>query len=163
MRRCISLVALVALLAGMAGTPTAAVAAGKAGIEGGYGGDFDWYLGLRAEGAESELFGGSRAVVTFDWYFPETDKSRYYEFNLNYLFPLSNMTQRVSTNLYLGAGLNIGRRWVADVQDSQNWGFGMNVLGGLEFDLRGRSAFFEGGYNLFSEHAQWHIGVGFLM
>lgn len=165
MKRCIFLVTLLTLVAGLAVTSTPALAqkAGRAGIEGGYGSNLDWYLGLRAEARASQLFGGSRAVVNFDWFFPEQQKARYYEFNLNYLFPLTNVAENGSSHLYFGAGINVGRGWTADVQDSQNWEFGLNALAGFNFNLGTRSCFAEGGYTFITDYDQWRIGVGFLM
>jgi hypothetical protein len=164
LKRLIFLVALMALVAGMATTPDTAKAErlGKFGIEGGFGGSLDWYLGARAELGASKLSKNSRTVVNFDWFFPEGDGNKYYEFDFNYLFPLRTLDESKNSQLYIGAGLNIGRGWNSDVKDSENWGFGMNALGGLKFDLGNREAFVEGGYTFFSDYDQWHVGGGFL-
>ena len=164
MKRCVFLFALLVMVAGMTVTPSTAMAERPAqfGIQGGYGGDLDWYLGARAELGTSRLFKRSRAVIDFNWFFPDAKNHRYYDFNLNYLWPLTNLAENSNSNLYIGGGLNVGRFWVKDSNTSENWEFGLNALAGFNWDLGGRAAFLEGMYTFISDYDQWRIGAGFL-
>ena len=164
MKRFICFVALVAVVAGMAMAPTTAKAGrlGQLGIQGGYSGDADWFLGVRSELGTSKLFKGSTTALDFNWFFPEGD-GNLFDFNLNYHWPLTTLADNAASNLYIGGGFNVGRAWVSDVDDSGNWEFGLNLLGGLHWDMKGKAAFVEGGYTFISDFAQWRIGVGFLL
>jgi len=161
LKRFIFLVALVAMVAGLATVPTTAKAdrVSQFGIQGGYGGDLDWYIGARAELGASKLFKRSRAALDFNYFFPG-GQFNYFDFNLNYLWPLTTLSSNAKSNLYIGGGLNVGRGWVSD--GDSNWQFGLNVVGGFNWDLNGRAAFVEGGYTFISDYDQWRIGVGFL-
>jgi len=156
--RMITILALV-VLAAVAITP--ASASRNLGIQGGYGGDLDWFIGARAELETAKLFKNSRSALDFNWHFPD-GSLKYFEFNLNYLWPLTTLIEDSNSNIYIGAGLNVGRGWIKDIDNSDNWEFGMNVLGGLNYHLGKRAMFLEGGYNLFSNFDHWHIKTGFL-
>jgi len=157
LKRWISIMALVVISAGLS-TPASAKGA-QLGVQGGFGGDLDWYIGARAEFETARIFKNARMVADFDYFFPGGNFN-YYEFDLNYLWPLTTFAENSDSNLYAGAGLNVGRG-KPDGGDS-NWQMGMNVLGGFSYDLSDRSAFVEGGYTFFSDYDQWHVGTGFL-
>jgi hypothetical protein len=152
---------ILALVALAVGAVTPASATRNFGIQGGYGGDLDWFIGARAETETPKLFKNSRAALDFNWYFPP-GSFKYFEFNLNYLWSLAQLIEEHDSNFYVGAGLNVGRGWVENVDNSSNWEFGLNLIGGLNYHLGKKEAFLEGGYNLFSDYDQWHIKAGFL-
>jgi hypothetical protein len=164
LKRFIFLVAIVAMVAGLATVPTTAKAErlGQFGIQGGYSGDYDWFIGARSELGGSKLFERSRVALDFNWFFPG-GKANLFDFDLNYHWPLTTLADNANSDMYIGGGANLGRSWVSDVDDSGNWSFGLNALGGLHWDLQGRAAFLEGGYTFFSDFDQWRITVGFLL
>ena len=155
MKRIVMAMALAVIGAGAA-APASAL---DLGIQGGYGGDLDWYIGARAEFETAFILKNARMVGDFDYFFPGGNFN-YYEFDLNYLWPMTTLAENTDSNLYIGAGLNVGAG-KPDNGDT-NWSIGMNVLGGVSYDLGERSAFLEGGYTFFSDYDQWHIGTGFL-
>jgi hypothetical protein len=152
------------MVASLAMVPTTAQAErlGKLGIQGGYSGDADWFIGARSELGQGKLFKRSTAALDFNWFFPE-GKANLFDFNLNYHWSLATLAENVNSDVYIGGGLNVGRAWVSDVDDSGNWEFGLNVVGGFNWDLSGREAFVEGGYTFISDFDQWRITVGFLL
>ena len=160
MKRFICLLVLV-VLAGSTAAPALA-GARNFGVQGGYSGDLDWYIGARAELETAKLFKNSRSALDFNWFFPGSDKFNYFDFNLNYLWPLKTFVEDSKTNIYIGAGLNVGHGWVSDVDDSSNWAIGMNVVGGFAYGLGKHAMFLEGGYTFFSDYDQWRIGTGFM-
>ena len=155
MKRCISILAFV-VIAAASSVPAAAL---DLGVQGGWGGDLDWYLGARAEFESAFILKNARMVGDFNYFFPGGSFD-YYEFDLNYLWPLTTLAKNSDSNLYVGAGLNVGAGSF-DNQDT-NWTVGMNVLGGFSYAMGNRAAFLEGGYTFFSDYDQWHIGTGFL-
>ena len=159
MKRLTCLLVLVVLVCGA----TAPALAGRRnfGIQGGYSGDLDWFIGARAELETAKLFKNSRSALDFNWFFPGGDRN-YFDFNLNYLWPLKTLVEDTQSNIYIGAGLNVGRSWHSDRDDSSNWGAGMNALGGFAYGLGKRTMFLEGGYTFFSDVDQWRITTGFL-
>jgi hypothetical protein len=158
MKRLICLLVLVVLA-----SSTAAHALGgrNLGIQGGYGGDTDWFIGVRAELETAKLFKNSRSALDFNYFFPGGD-SNYIDGNLNYLWPVKVITEDTKSNIYIGAGLNVAYGWKSDHDDSGNWAAGMNALGGFAYDLGKHSMFLEGGYTFFSDYDQWRVGTGFL-
>lgn len=162
MKRFVFLVALVAVVAGMATVPTTAKAErlGNFGIQGGWADDTDWFLGLRSELGASKLFPNSRAALDFNWFFPDGDFN-YFDFNLNYLWPLTTLAENSNSNVYIGGGLNFGYGWVSD-SDVDNFEFGLNAVAGFNFDMGSRAAFLEGSYTFISDFDQFRVGIGFL-
>lgn len=160
MKRFLLSLVLVATIAGLTLNPTPAKAdkIGNFGAQFGYGGDLDWFIGARAELFMAQIFERSRAVADFNWYFPDGDFN-YFEFDLNYLWPLTTLAEDSNSNIYLGGGLNLGRGWV---DDFDNWEFGLNVLGGLNWDLSGRAAFVEGGFRFITDYDDFFIETGIL-
>jgi hypothetical protein len=176
----IFLLVLGAMVVGMAANPSpvAAKRVAQFGIQGGWGSDnLEWFLGGRAELGASKIFKNSRAVFDFNWHWPE-GSFKYYEFDLNYLWPLTALTKGGDSNdlnylwpltaltkggdsnLYIGGGFNVGRGWVEGFD--ANWEFGLNALAGFNWDLGGRAAFVEGGYKFITDFDHWFIGAGFL-
>jgi hypothetical protein len=155
------LISILALVVIVAGAVTPASAGRSFGIQGGYGFDLDWFIGARAELETAKLFKNSRSAVDFNWYFPG-GSFNYFDFNVNYLWPLMTVIEGSNSNIYIGAGLNVGRGWIDNIDNSSNWEFGLNLLGGFNYHLGEKELFFEGGYNLFSDFDQWHIKTGFL-
>jgi hypothetical protein len=159
MTRLICLLVLVILA-----ISTAAHAFGdrRLGIQSGWGDEFSWFIGLRAELEIAKLFENSRSALDFNYFFPGGD-ANYIEGNLNYLFPLKVITgDDRDKNFYWGAGLNVGYGWHSDHDDSDKWTAGMNALAGFNIGLGGHIIFGEGGYTFFSDIVQYHITAGFL-
>ena len=109
------MICILALVVIAAGAVTPAASANRSfGIQGGYSGDLDWFLGARAELETAKLFKNSRSALDFNWYFPG-GSFNYFEFNLNYLWPLMTVIEDSNSNIYVGAGLNVGRGWVSTI------------------------------------------------
>jgi hypothetical protein len=157
MRRLISILVFVVIAGGSVTSATAQI-----GIQGGYGGDTDWFIGARAELGTSAIFKNSRTSLDFNWFFPEGESTRYFDFNLNYHWPLAAVGEGSKPNLFFVLGLNVGRGWIKNLGDSDNWEAGMNLLGSLAYGIGTHAAFLEGGYTFFSDYDQWRIYTGFL-
>jgi len=164
-----SILVLVTLIAGMAGNPSPAAAEriGQVGIQGGYGSaNLDWFFGARAELGTSRIFNNSRVAFDFNWFWaPPGDypqgKFKYYEFDLNYLWPFMALTNDSNSNLYIGSGLNVGRGWYEGSE--ANWEFGLNALAGFSWDWEGQALLVEGGYKFITDFEHWFIAAGFLL
>jgi opacity protein-like surface antigen len=105
-------------------------------------GNGDFGLGARAE------FGGDFALVlSFDYYFPESDIGSvdFYEFNGNliYNFPTGGVRP------YFGGGLGIARVSPDFFSDSNNE-TGWNILGGVKFGAGGINPFAEVRYVIYT-------------
>jgi opacity protein-like surface antigen len=107
-------------------------------------GDGDFGLGVRSE------FGGNLALVlSFDYYFPESDIGSvdFYEFNGNliYNFPTEGVRP------YIGGGLGIARVSLdADFFSDSSTETGWNILGGLKFGSGGINPFAEIRYVIYT-------------
>jgi opacity protein-like surface antigen len=107
-------------------------------------GNGDFGLGVRSE------FGGNFALVlSFDYYFPQSDIGSvdFYEFNGNliYNFPTEGVRP------YIGGGLGIARvsldtDFFSDSSNETGW----NILGGLKFGAGGINPFAEVRYVIYS-------------
>lgn len=121
------------------------------GIQGSWGDDTDLGIGARLELGLPNLLtsqgplSNTFLIGSFDWFFPDfcdnIDDCSYYEFNANLAVPITAST----IDPYAGAGLNIARMSVLDASDTE---VGLNLLGGLRFNLGGASAFGEGRFVL---------------
>ena len=108
-------------------------------------GDGDFGLGARGE------FGGNFALVlSFDYYFPESDIGSvdFYEFNGNliYNFPTEGVRP------YIGGGVGIARvsldtDFFSDSSNQTGW----NILGGLKFGSGGVNPFAEVRYVIYTD------------
>jgi hypothetical protein len=160
MKHVICFFVLVMLIGGTADTASAMTR--NLGVQGGYSGDLDWFIGARAEADASRMFINARSSIDFNWFFPDQDSFNYFDFNLNYLWPMSALFKESESKLYVGLGLNVGRGWVSDVDDSDDWTIGMNLLGNFAYALGKHAMFVEGGYTFFSDYDQWRILTGFM-
>lgn len=106
-----------------------------------WGDNYDLGIGLRGEfsllnrmstdGPVSRAF----AIGSLDYFFPDAPEGvdlNYLEFNANLAFPVTESP----LDPYVGGGLNWGRASLDDVSSSD---FGLNVLGGVRFNLGGLS------------------------
>ena len=157
-KRFICLLVLLVLAGSVAGPAQS----GNLGLQGGYSGDLDWYIGVRTELETAMIFKNSRSTLDFNWFFPDGDNFKYFDFNLNYLWPVKTLIEDTKTNLYVGLGLNVGRGWIENIDDSDNWEIGMNTLAGFAYGLGRHVMFLEFGYTFFSDYDQWRLGTGFL-
>ena len=148
----IRLICLLVLV--MLAISTAAHALGdrRLGIQAGWGDEFSWFIGLRAELETAKLFKNSRSALDFNYFFPGGD-ANYIEGNLNYLFPLKAITEDANDkNIYVGAGLNVGYGWHSNHDDSDKWSVGMNTLAGFTLGLGGHYIFGGGWLHLLQRH-----------
>lgn len=103
--------------------------------------DFDLGIGARAVLGTSEIVENSRAVASFDFYFPDDGGSQvdltFWELNFNGLYDFDLETAPV--DFYAGAGLHfahvsfdidLGALGSNSVSDTE---VGLNVLGGILF------------------------------
>ena len=132
---------------------TAGVAAAERDVAFGgqisYADDFDLGVGARAVIGTNDVVEGTRAVASFDLYFPGDEAGvefSFWEINVNghYMFPL----EEKSFGLYAGAGLHYANVSVdtpsidtgfgviegGSVSDSE---VGLNLLGGVDFQTSG--------------------------
>lgn len=121
------------------------------GVQGSWGDDSDFGIGARlelglpnlltSEGPLSNTF----LIGSFDYFFPDfcdaIDDCSYWEINGNLAVPITSST----IDPYAGAGLNIAHMSVLDQSDTE---VGLNLLGGLRFNLGGLGAFGEGRFVL---------------
>ena len=110
-----------------------------------YADDFDLGIGARAMIGTGEFVENTRAMASFDFYFPDdagdVDVS-FWEINVNghYMIPIENSP----VGVYAGGGLHIYNASVdfdesefgpfAGSVDNDDSGLGLNILGGVEFD-----------------------------
>lgn len=149
-----------ALLAATALLFGAAPAAAQLGIgpQISYADDFDLGIGGRLQFGMGTLFGdegfaGSLiGITTFDWFFPDCGDidCSYLEFNANAAYPFARQSE---FSPYVGAGLHFAR-WSSDADTGLgNLGkdateIGLNLLGGLLYDLGTFSAYGEGRFEI---------------
>lgn len=121
------------------------------GVQGNWGDDTDFGLGARLELGLPNLlttqgpFSNTYLIGSFDWFFPDCNECTYWEINANLAVPIT----ATSIDPYAGAGLNIAHisveTGVGDVSDTE---VGLNLLGGIRFDLGTLGAFTEGRFEL---------------
>lgn len=102
--------------------------------------DFDFGIGGRVVADTGDIVENSRAMASFDYYFPDDGGAdvTFWEINVNahYLFPLEN----APVGVYAGAGLHF-YKWSFDYEgldafglgDIDDSGAGLNLLGGVDF------------------------------
>ncbi|HKK70288.1 MAG TPA: hypothetical protein VKA86_03660 [Candidatus Krumholzibacteria bacterium] len=110
-----------------------------------YADDFDLGIGARAVMGTGEFVENTRAMASFDFYFPDDAGSAdvsFWEININghYMIPIENSP----VGVYAGGGLHIYNVSVdfdesefgpfADSIDNDDSGVGLNILGGVDFD-----------------------------
>jgi opacity protein-like surface antigen len=112
--------------------------------------DFDFGVGARVELGMPNLFTSSgplsrtSLVGSFDYFFPDCEECSYWEINGNVTVPITAS----GVDPYVGAGLNVAR-FSVDLGsglggDASNTEVGLNLLGGLNFQLGRVAAFGEG-------------------
>jgi opacity protein-like surface antigen len=135
-----------------------AISAGSAqaqafGVQANYANDFDFGIGARLEyGLPNLITSSGKLANTFligsvDFFFPDCGGGdcSYMEGNLNLAVPVGASSLRP----YAGAGLNYARISVdTGFGDASSSEIGVNVLGGLRFNLGGMSTFGEARYEL---------------
>lgn len=104
--------------------------------------DWDFGIGARAQFDLGSLFDAEgletlQGVASFDYFFPECVDCSYWEINGNALYPFELDGDLAP---YAGGGLNISRRSIGTVSDTDA---GLNLLGGLDFALEGFTMFTE--------------------
>ncbi|HEX6135196.1 MAG TPA: hypothetical protein VFZ24_14605 [Longimicrobiales bacterium] len=117
------------------------------GVQGNWSDDFDLGIGARLELGLPNLFttegpfSNTYLIGSFDWFFPDDDPVEfdYWEINANLAIPITATT----IDPYAGLGLNIGHISV-DATDTSDTEVGLNLLGGLRFNLGNVGAFTEG-------------------
>lgn len=149
-----------ALVAGACLLYGAAPAAAQVGFgpQVSYAEDFDLGIGARLQFGMGSLFGdegipGSLiGIAAFDWFFPDCGDidCSYLEFNANGAYPFARESE---FSPYLGAGLHFAR-WSSDADTGLGdlgddaTEIGLNLLGGLLYDLGSFSAFGEGRFEI---------------
>jgi hypothetical protein len=144
--------ALVILGAGI----SAAAAAGQisAGVQGNWGSDTNVGLGARGIVGLGGIVKGFETFGSFDYFFPSDDSGAditYWEVNANLVYRVN--TGSSSMTPYAGAGLNIAYTKAstevlgADVSGDET-SAGLNLLGGIVFELGGVKPFLEGRFEL---------------
>lgn len=122
------------------------------GVQGSWGDDADFGIGARLELGLPNLLttegplSNTYLIGSFDWFFPDCDECTYWELNANLAVPIT----ATSIDPYAGLGLNIAHVSFdtgvgTDVSDTD---VGLNLLGGLRFNLGTLSAFTEGRFEL---------------
>jgi opacity protein-like surface antigen len=121
------------------------------GVQGNWGDDTDLGIGARLELGLPNVFttegpfSNTYFIGSFDWFFPDCDECTYWELNANLAVPITATT----IDPYAGIGLNIAHVSVdvggSDVSDTD---VGLNLLGGLRFNLGTIGAFTEGRFEL---------------
>jgi opacity protein-like surface antigen len=122
------------------------------GVTGSWGDDTDFGIGARVELGLPNLFTTQGALAntyligSFDWFFPDCDECTYWELNANLAVPIT----AASIDPYVGAGLNIAHVSfdVGPTGDVSDTDVGLNLLGGLRFNLGTLGAFTEGRFEL---------------
>ncbi len=131
----------IALLA-LGSTPASAELPLSFGVQANYADDFDFGIGGRIVADTGEVVENSRAMASFDFYFPDGNGAdvTFWEININahYLFPLED----APVGVYAGAGLHIYNVSVDLDLDTpfgdfggsaDDSGAGLNILGGVDF------------------------------
>lgn len=135
------------------------------GIQGVWGEDTDLGLGARLEWGLNNVFTTQGAfsrtflITEFNYYFPDfcedVDDCSFWEINGNIAVPITAQT----IDPYAGLGLNIARVSVLGESDSE---VGLNLLGGLRFNLGRLGAYTEGRFVL-SGAEQFSLTFGLLV
>ena len=135
------------------------------GVQGSWGDDTDLGIGARLELGLPNLLtsegplANTFLIGSFDYFFPDFcdafDDCSYWEINGNLAVPITSST----IDPYAGAGLNIARMSVLDSSETE---VGLNLLGGLRFNLGGLGAFGEGRFVL-SGSEQFVLTFGVLV
>jgi len=121
------------------------------GVQGSWGDDTDFGIGARLELGLPNLFttqgpfSRTYLIGSFDWFFPDfcddIDDCSYWEINANLAIPITAQ----SIDPYVGTGLNIARVAAFDESETE---VGLNLLGGIRFNLGSLGAFTEGRFVL---------------
>ncbi|HEX6309277.1 MAG TPA: hypothetical protein VFZ69_13870 [Longimicrobiales bacterium] len=123
------------------------------GVQGSWGDDSDFGIGARLELGVPNLLtstgplANTYVIGSFDWFFPDNDQIDfdYWEINLNLAVPIT----ATSIDPYAGLGLNIAHISVDALgDDGSDTEVGLNLLGGLRFNLGTLGAFTEGRFEL---------------
>jgi hypothetical protein len=119
------------------------------GVQGVWGDDTDFGIGVRAEWNLTNVFTNqgpfSRTflITEFNYYFPDCDPidCNFWEINGNIAVPITAQT----IDPYVGLGLNIAHASVeAGDFEGDDTEVGLNLLGGLRFNLGTLGAYTEG-------------------
>lgn len=151
MRNCRSASRILALLAAGA-VLTAGAASGQvsAGVQANWGGDTDFGLGARIIVDLDGVVAGFEAVGSFDYFFPSDDFGAdltYWEANANLVYRIDTAGELLTP--YAGAGFTYTRfeastRVLGAEVSGNETSAGINLLGGLMFNLAGVTPFIEG-------------------
>jgi hypothetical protein len=145
---------LALVVLGLGGNAVAAAGQVSAGVHGNWGGDTDIGVGARAIVGLGGVVRGFETFGSFDYFFPSDDIGAditYWEVNANLVYRVNVAGQ--STAPYVGAGLNIAYTKASasimgsDVSGDETLG-GLNLLGGIVFELGRLKPFLEGRFEL---------------
>ncbi len=126
----------------------------SAGVQGNWGSDADIGAGVRAIVGLGGIVKGFETFGSFDYFFPSDESGAnitYWEANANLVYRVNAAGE--STTPYLGAGLNFTYTKAStsilgsDVSGDETRG-GINLLGGIVFDLGRLKPFLEGRFEL---------------
>jgi len=141
---------LVFLAAGVGLSAGAATGQVSAGIQGSWGAETDFGVGVRIIVDLGGLVGGLETSGSFDYFFPGDDFGAdltYWEANANLVYRIDSAGEILKP--YLGAGFNLARFEAsvdvlgAEISGAETKG-GLNLVGGLMFDLGAAKPFTEG-------------------
>lgn len=143
-------VMMVSLLLGACTNARAVYKQFSLGVQGSWGDDTDMGLGARIIFDLEFLLRGLEFTGSFDSFFPGEQfglERDYWEVNTNAVYRIDTRGSTVTP--YAGAGFNVARRDVSvRVLDGDVSGYetsnGLNLLGGLLFDVGGPAVFVEG-------------------
>ena len=145
---------LALVVLGMGINADAAAGQVSAGVQGNWASDTDIGVGARAILGLGGIVKGFDTFGSFDYFFPSDDSGAditYWEANANLVYRVNAGSN--STTPYVGAGLNIAYTKVStnalggEVSGTETHG-GLNLLGGIIFDLGRLKPFFEGRFEL---------------
>jgi hypothetical protein len=137
------------------------------GIQGIWGEDTDFGIGARLEFSLANTFtttgpfSRTFLITEFNYFFPDCDPGdcSFFEFNGNIAVPITATT----IDPYAGIGLNIARASVEfDNVDASDTEVGLNLLGGLRFNLGTIGAYTEGRF-VISGSEQFSLTFGLLV
>ena len=121
----------------------------SAGVQGNWGSETDFGVGARIIVDLRSLVGGLETLGSFDYFFPSDDFGAdltYWEANANLVYRIDSAGKTLKP--YLGAGFNFVRFEASvdvlgeEISSSETKG-GLNLLGGLMFDLGTAKPFVE--------------------
>jgi hypothetical protein len=149
-RRGVVAVMMVFLVLGACSNARAVHKQFSLGAQGSWGDDTDVGLGARVIFDLGFLLRGLEFTGSFDYFFPGEQfglERDYWEVNTNAMYRIDTRGNTVIP--YAGAGFNVARRDVSvRVLDGEISGYetsnGVNLLGGLLFDVGGPAVFVEG-------------------